>query len=52
MNLALNGVKGPVRGYDLFLSAVHSPEDIKKTIEAFGSSLETMLEEKKIIRGN
>jgi glutamate-1-semialdehyde 2,1-aminomutase len=52
MNLALNGVKGPVRGYDLFLSAVHSPEDIKKTIEAFGSSLETMLEEKKVIRGN
>ena len=52
MNLALNGVKGPVRGYDLFLSAVLSPEDIKKTIEAFGSSLETMLEEKKIIRGN
>jgi glutamate-1-semialdehyde 2,1-aminomutase len=51
-SLALNGVKGPVRGYDLFLSAVHSPDDIKKTIEAFGSSLETILEEKKITKGN
>jgi glutamate-1-semialdehyde 2,1-aminomutase len=50
--LALNGVKTPVRGYDMFLSAVHSPEDIKKTIEAFGRSLDTLIEEKKIAKRN
>lgn len=46
MNLALNGVKTPTRGYDFFLSAVHSEEDLEKTIEAFGKSLDALLEEK------
>ena len=36
MNLALNGVKTPTRGYDSFLSAVHTEDDLKKTVEAFG----------------
>ena len=52
MNLALNGVKTPTRGYDSFLSAVHTEEDLKKTVEAFGNSLEVMLEEKKVQKGS
>ena len=48
MNLALNGVKTPTRGYDLFLSAVHCEEDMQKTIAAFGASLDALLAEKKI----
>jgi glutamate-1-semialdehyde 2,1-aminomutase len=48
MNLALNGVKTPTRGYDSFLSAVHTEDDLKKTVAAFGNSLEVLLEEKKV----
>jgi glutamate-1-semialdehyde aminotransferase len=50
MNLALNGVKVPVRGYDFFVAAVHTQEDIQKTVEAFGTSLEAMLAENKIAK--
>ena len=42
MNLALNGVKVPPRGFDLYVSAVHTKEDINKTIEAFGIALDAM----------
>jgi len=45
-NFALQGVKTAVRGFDLFLSAVHSKEDLARTIRAFGNSLDTMIEEK------
>jgi len=48
MNLALNGVKPPPHGYDFFVSAVHTREDIDNTIEAFGISLEAMVEENKL----
>jgi glutamate-1-semialdehyde 2,1-aminomutase len=51
MNLALNGVKTPTRGYDAFLSAVHTEDDLKKTVEAFGDSLDALLEEKKLPKG-
>ena len=50
MNLAMNGVKTPTRGYDSFLSAVHTEDDLKKTAEAFGNSLDVLLEEKKLQR--
>jgi glutamate-1-semialdehyde 2,1-aminomutase len=52
MNLALNGVKTPTRGYDSFLSAVHTEDDLKKTVVAFGDSLDALLEEKKLPQGN
>jgi glutamate-1-semialdehyde 2,1-aminomutase len=45
-NFALNGVKTATRGFDLYVSAVHSGEDLKRTIRAFGNSLDTMIEEK------
>jgi glutamate-1-semialdehyde 2,1-aminomutase len=45
-NLALQGVKTAVRGFDLFLSAVHSKEDLARTVRAFGNSLDTMIAEK------
>jgi glutamate-1-semialdehyde aminotransferase len=45
INLALNGVKPPSRGYDFFVSAVHTREDIDRTIEAFGISLDSMVKE-------
>ena len=45
INLMLNGVHPPVRGLDGFVSAVHTKEDIDKTIEAFSASLETMIGE-------
>ena len=48
INLALNGVKPPPRGYDFFVSAVHTREDIDNTTEAFGISLEAMVEENKL----
>jgi glutamate-1-semialdehyde 2,1-aminomutase len=48
MNLALNGVKTPTRGYDFFLSAVHTEHDLRMTITAFGNSLDVLLEEKKM----
>lgn len=52
MNLALNGVKTPTRGYDSFLSAVHTEDDLKKTVAAFGDSLDALLEEKNLPQGN
>ncbi len=52
MNFALNGVKTPTRGYDGFLSAVHTEDDLKKTIAAFGNSLDVLLEEKKLQKGS
>ena len=45
-NFALNGVKTASRGFDLFVSAVHSEEDLEKTVRAFGNCLGTMVEEK------
>ena len=48
MNLALNGVKTPTRGYDFFVSAVHSEDDVNQTQEAFGRSLDVLLEEKRL----
>jgi glutamate-1-semialdehyde 2,1-aminomutase len=48
MNLALNGVKTPTRGYDSFVSAVHTEDDLKKTAEAFGLALDALIEEKKL----
>lgn len=45
-NFALNGVKTATRGFDLYVSAVHSGEDLKRTIKAFGNCLDTMIEEK------
>jgi glutamate-1-semialdehyde 2,1-aminomutase len=45
-NFALHGVKSAARGYDLYVSAVHSGEDLKRTMKAFGNCLDTMLEEK------
>jgi glutamate-1-semialdehyde 2,1-aminomutase len=45
-NFALNGVKTATRGFDLYVSAVHSVEDLKRTIRAFGNSLDTMIAEK------
>ena len=45
INLALNGVHNPVRGVDGFTSAVHTEEDIDKTVEVFKSSLDAMIAE-------
>jgi glutamate-1-semialdehyde aminotransferase len=45
MNMALNGVHLPNRGYDGLVSAVHTESDIDKTIQALGSSLDTLVEE-------
>ncbi|HSV93937.1 MAG TPA: aminotransferase class III-fold pyridoxal phosphate-dependent enzyme, partial [Desulfobacterales bacterium] len=42
MNLALNGVKTPTRGYDLFVSAVHTADDIERTVAAFGRALDAL----------
>jgi glutamate-1-semialdehyde 2,1-aminomutase len=47
-NFAIHGVKCATRGLDLFVSAVHTGEDVGKTIKAFGNCLDTMLEEKNI----
>ena len=46
INLALNGVQTVNRAYEGFTSAVHTKEDIAKTVEAFDISLGTMIEEK------
>jgi glutamate-1-semialdehyde 2,1-aminomutase len=51
MNLAIHGVKTPTRGYDGFVSAIHTEDDLKKTIEAFGHSLDVLLEEKMLAYG-
>jgi glutamate-1-semialdehyde 2,1-aminomutase len=47
-NFALHGVKTAARGFDLFVSAVHTGEDLEKTINAFGASLDALLEEKRL----
>jgi glutamate-1-semialdehyde 2,1-aminomutase len=51
MNLSLNGVKTPTRGYDFFVSAAHSEDDLKYTVEAFGRALDALLDEKKLPQG-
>lgn len=45
MNLALNGVKTPTRGYDLFVSAVHTADDLEQTVDAFGRALDALGDE-------
>jgi glutamate-1-semialdehyde aminotransferase len=45
-NFALHAVKTAARGFDLFVSAVHSEEDLERTIKAFENTLDTMIEEK------
>lgn len=50
INLALNGVLAARTGRRGFVSAVHTKEDIAKTIEAFSVSLDIMLREN-IIKG-
>ena len=45
MNLALNGVKTPTRGYDLFVSAVHTADDLERTVDAFGRALDALRDE-------
>ena len=50
MNLALNGVKTPTRGYDLFASAVHTADDLAQTIAAFGRSVDALLDEGVLMR--
>jgi glutamate-1-semialdehyde aminotransferase len=45
-NFALHGVKTAARGFDLYVSAVHSEEDLERTIKAFGNTLDAMIEEK------
>lgn len=45
INFALSGVHVPARGVDGFTSAVHSNEDIDKTVKAFETSLDTMITE-------
>ncbi|MGE5253685.1 MAG: aspartate aminotransferase family protein [Planctomycetaceae bacterium] len=45
-NFALQGVKSAPRGFDFYVSAVHSGEDLKRTIRAFGNCLDTMIAEK------
>ncbi|MCU0559220.1 MAG: aminotransferase class III-fold pyridoxal phosphate-dependent enzyme [Desulfobacterales bacterium] len=51
MNLALNGVKTPTRGYDALLSAAHTEEDIQKTAAAYGRSLDGLIREKRLLKG-
>ena len=45
INLTLNGIPTIGRAVDFFVSAVHSEEDINKSVEAFDTSLGTMLSE-------
>ncbi len=45
-NFALHGVKTAARGFDFYVSAVHSADDLKRTMKAFGNCLDTMIEEK------
>jgi len=45
INMTLNGVHLPNRGYDGLVSAVHTDSDIDKTSGAFGSTLDTLIEE-------
>jgi glutamate-1-semialdehyde 2,1-aminomutase len=50
MNLALNGVKTPTRGYDLFVSAVHTQGDLAHTVAAFDRSVDALLVEGVLMR--
>lgn len=45
MNATLNGVHLTNRGYDGFVSAVHTESDIEMTIQAFGKSIDALIEE-------
>ena len=51
LNLALSGIGVPGRGVDGFVSAVHTIEDIDKTIAAFDTSLSTMISEGVLQKG-
>jgi glutamate-1-semialdehyde 2,1-aminomutase len=45
INAILNGVHLPNRGYDGFVSAVHTETDIDTTVQAFSVSLDALIEE-------
>lgn len=45
INTTLNGVHFTSRGYDGFVSAVHTESDIDRTIDAFSASFDTLIEE-------
>ena len=45
LNLILNGIKTLSSGIRAYVSAVHTEEDISKTIKALGISLDTMIQE-------
>ena len=45
LNATLHGVHLTNRGYDGFVSAVHTETDIEKTIHAFGKSIDSLMEE-------
>ena len=45
INTTLNGVHFTSRGYDGFVSAVHTETDIDKTVDAFGASFDTLIKE-------
>jgi glutamate-1-semialdehyde aminotransferase len=45
INATLHGVHLTNRGYDGFVSAVHTESDIDQTIHAFSKSLDTLVEE-------
>ena len=45
INAILNGVHLPNRGYDGLVSAVHTESDIDKTAQAFGTSLDMLIQE-------
>jgi glutamate-1-semialdehyde aminotransferase len=45
INMILNGVHLPNRGYDGLVSAAHTESDIDKTTQAFGNSLDTLVDE-------
>jgi len=45
INLTLNGISTIGRAFDFFTSAVHNEEDINKTLDAFDTSLGTIISE-------
>ena len=45
INLLLNGVHPAARGFDGFISAVHTRKDIDDTVHAFDQSLKIMIQE-------
>lgn len=48
INLTLNGIHTGNRAMDFYVSAVHSKEDVERTVAAFDASLATMKEEGKL----